>query len=110
MVASNLLDIHFTAGNRSVLDLKFRAVVAAQKSEDETMSDFIKRAVIERFDVEENQQQEISAAQKVRQELMERISNLEGRIQAGYIPRENMISEPQEVKKNDKISKLSGAW
>ncbi len=109
MAASDLLDIHFRVGNRSVLDLKFRAVVTAQKPQDETMSDFVKRAVIERFDAEENQQQEISAVEKVRQELMERIRNLEGRIEAGYTPRENLIREQNDIK-NDKVNKLSSAW
>ena len=108
MASSNVLDVHFTAGNRSKLDLKFRAVVAAEKSPDETMSDFIKRSVIERFDTSQNQQQETSAAEKVRQELMGKIRELEEKIQTGYTPR--VICEPQEAKKNDKISKLSGAW
>jgi hypothetical protein len=110
MASADVLDIHFIAGNRSELDLKFKAVVATEKSPDETMSDFIKRSVIERFGTGQNQQQESLAAEKVRQELLARIQELEEKIQTGYTSRENFVSQPKTVKQNDKISKLSAAW
>jgi len=110
MASSDVLDVHFIVGNRSELDHKFRTVVAGEKSPDETMSDFIKHAVVERYEANEKQQQESSAVEKVRQDLMERIQKLEEQIRAGYTPRENSISEQKDIKKNDKVSKLSSAW
>jgi hypothetical protein len=105
------LDIHFTVGNRSELDLKFRAVVAAEKLPEETMSDFVKQSIVAGFEAKEKQQEEISAAEKVRQELMEEIRELRTIVDRGGTIRPVPVKmEEKIVKNNEKVVKLSSAW
>jgi len=92
MVSDNLklerLDIHFTAGTRSELDLKFRAVIETQKPIEITMSDWIKLVVVAWGDANLQRvadRNEVSEAEKVRDELSLKIQRLEDLILSGGI-------------------------
>jgi hypothetical protein len=111
MVSANILDIHFTAGNRSELDRKFRAIVAAEKTADETMSDFIKRTIVYWYEFGKENQNEASAVERVRQELMGEIRELRDMIDQGIVVQPKLINgEPTKKENEQKITKLSTSW
>lgn len=79
------IDIHFAVGNRSEIDRKLREIIATEKSDEVTMSEFLKEIIIEYFEDKRKASKEISEAEKVRREFDIRFKQLEERIKSGRV-------------------------
>ena len=99
------IDIHFAVGNRSEIDRKLREIIATEKSDEVTMSEFLKEIIIEYFEDKRKDSKEISEAEKVRREFDARFRQLEEKIKSGRVvesPNSSNSSRQNEVKEKVK--------